>query len=246
VVEGAFDSLSFPHVSLRAVRYSQVPPQAKAPMKTAFVFLLAVALTLLSGVLHGRMSERWEQGIDFQPALAKLREMPARIGDWQMRDEEEFTDSVVEMLRCKGYVNRGYVNRRTGATLRVAILMGPAGPLSVHTPEICYSSRDYTQTGKRTKLSIPGTDGETQNFWVVAFQSTQLSGQHMNVYYAWHDGARWRAPEEPRLSFSGEQTLYKIQIAAGAELTTDPQRTSSTQFLKELLPWLQGNLVQLP
>ena len=96
---------------------------------------LGVLLTLSSGVLYGKYSQRWGPPADLTGAAAQLEKLPRQLGNWKLAEERPMEDSTVEMLECAGYVNRRYVNQQSGQTVNLAIIVGPAGPTAVHTPE---------------------------------------------------------------------------------------------------------------
>ena len=93
----------------------------------------------------------------------------------------------------------------------LAVIVGPPGPISVHTPEICYSGAEYTQIGERQAVFL-GDGGAKQSAWLTQFPRTTSRGMAC-VYYAWSDGGNWKAADQPRVSFAGRPLLYKFQLA---------------------------------
>ena len=65
-------------------------------------------------------------------------------------------EDTVEMLECTGNIVRTYENQRTGEVVSVFVIVGPAGPIAVHTPEICYSSQNYKSRDTRQQVAIRG------------------------------------------------------------------------------------------
>ena len=198
--------------------------------------ILVVVLTVLSGVIQGRMSNRWGPTRDVLAAAEKLNEIPGQFGNWRLTSSDEIIPSTLRMLECTGYILRTYEDQETGATVRVSLLLGPSGPMSVHTPEICYSSRDYTIHQERHQVPIE-IDGSSESFWALTFRANNLDADMLRVYYAWNAGDHWSAPDDPRFTFADRPFLYKIQLAgsypAGADLEAiDPCR----EFLKDFVP----------
>jgi hypothetical protein len=197
---------------------------------------VGVGITLVTGVVNGRLTNRWGPTPDMKAAASNLEIMPQQIGDWQLLSEEPIAPAIVEVLMCAGHVNRRYVNRQTGKIVDVAIIVGPSGPTSVHTPEICYSSRARTMSGPRIRETLTDQDGKAHSFWKLSFNSNSLPADQLRVYYAWTADAKWTAAESPRFEFAGKPLLYKLQIATqvstlDAETTQDPCQ----QFLTALL-----------
>jgi hypothetical protein len=204
---------------------------------------LGLAMTVATGVVYGRLSQRWGPVPDLVAAGAKLREFPTQIGDWQLLKEETMRQSIVDILQCTGYVHRQYVNRSTGKLVSLAITVGPSGPISVHTPEICYSSRSYSIEEQRTPVVITDKNGTAHSFWKLSFRSNSTTADSLRVYYAWSADDRWESAESPRFEFAARPILYKLQISSlvapdGTEGTNDP----CNSFLADLLQtgWTTG------
>jgi hypothetical protein len=197
---------------------------------------VAAALVFLGGILHGYYSNRWGVPLNVQKIGEELSMAPLEFGDWTAEGDKELTEAVASLLECKGSLNRVYFNRKTGAVVSVAILFGPKGPIAVHTPEICYSSRDVRATGGR-KAVANQFDGLTNQLWSLMFESNNIEKSKLSVRYAWSDGGEWVAAEAPR--FWRTDYLYKLQTAAqlgsnGKDPTDD--------FLRDFLPELRKHL----
>ncbi|MCC6493246.1 MAG: exosortase-associated EpsI family protein [Pirellulales bacterium] len=195
-----------------------------------------VAIVLATGAVYGHFSNRWGTPADLSAAGAHLKSLPAQLGDWRLQEESEISPSTVKMLQCAGYVNRNYVNVQTGDAVSLAIIVGPPGPTAVHTPEICYSSRNFTLTGDREKTRIASQTGDAHTAWKTSFESKSAFGDRLHVYYAWSDGGRWSASNSPRFEFAASPRLFKLQLA-GLVGTAEqsPQDDPPAQFFKALV-----------
>jgi Protein of unknown function (DUF3485) len=198
---------------------------------------VGVGITLGAGIVSGRLLHRWGPTPDLQAAASNLENMPLQIGDWQLQSEEQIPKIMLDVLMCAGHVNRTYVNRQSGKTVNVAIIVGPAGPTSVHTPEICYSSRARTVNGPRVREILTDPTGEPNSFWKLSFNSNSLPTDQLRVYYAWTTDGKWNAAESPRFEFVGQPLLFKIQVASqvstlDTDATLDPCQQFLTEFLK--------------
>jgi len=200
------------------------------------VLAIGVGIVLSTGVLYGHYSQRWGPPIDLVAAGSHLDSFPRQLGKWQLTEELPMGDSALAMLECAGYVNRRYVNQESGETVSVAIIVGPAGPIAVHTPEICYSSRAYELQDQRRSVVIGTAPDAEQSFWCVDFKTRNLMADQLRVYYAWSRGERWEASTSPRLKFAAAPLLYKIQLAGlSAPATKTANSDPCRQFLDELL-----------
>jgi hypothetical protein len=166
-----------------------------------------------------------------------------------MQETEKMEKETLDQLQPAGYIQRLYVNRESGAAVSITVMVGSSGRMAVHTPEICYGSRDHEQLGLRQAIRIPfASEGFNKNqtvkdhdaVWKTAFRLKGIDAQKMNIYYAWSTGDRWVAAENPRFFYASKPFLYKLQLAnqvpaGNNEKATDP----GLQFLIDFLPVLQ-------
>lgn len=199
--------------------------------------LLAI-VTVGVGWFEGRLSNRWGEPADLVSAGVALANVPQRVGDWEMISSEPFSDEVAQMLECAGNFTRVYENRLTGEQVNVALLVGPPGPTAVHTPEICYSSRDHQIVESRIAVRAGAEGGLPHTLWTLTFRSNDIEQSMLRVYYGWHaaDGT-WEASENPRFEFGGANLLYKIQVAGRTPANIAPSGGDScSRFLQVFLP----------
>lgn len=205
--------------------------------------LVLVVLTVTSGMLHGRLSRRWGASDELRRAGERLELFPTRFGSWVMQSSSELGEYAESVLECTGYINRVYRDEETGTEVSVGVVVGPAGPIATHSPEICFSSRDYRVLDERKQVSVswPGRPGAAQ-FWAVTFEPANEAGDLLRVYYGWSDGAAWGAPRDPRLAYFGRPLLYKLQAAASVPVDADLQASDPcARFLESFLSALQSH-----
>ncbi len=202
----------------------------------ALVVFLAVGITLTAAILHGRWTNRWGVPNEMPVAADVVKTLPHDFGPWHLKETKELEPAVRGILQCENYSQGYYVNHETGEQVMLTLLLGPPGPMSVHTPEICYSSADYTPLADRQRVNIqPGIAEDAA--WMVQFHSGhELQGGITRVYYAWNDGSHWSALDEPRITFGGRPFLFKVQILtqlpeAGATVVEDSARTMLRDFI---------------
>lgn len=204
-----------------------------------------IALTTLGvGVMHGRWSNRW--GVPVNPDEVKVRvaSVPMAFGDWETRDNQEFSPQIMKQLQCAGYVNRSYVNRKTAEIVQVALLAGPAGPISVHTPEVCYPALALDEAEPAQKDKVRDNDVPREEFRRVLFRSRGLDATYLRVWYAWRgEKGPWSVPNLPRVTLASEPMLYKIQVANASQSEPSTQVEDPCEtFLREFLPVLDASL----
>jgi hypothetical protein len=204
--------------------------------------LVLLAGTVAGGWYHGQTSRRWGVKHDERIAGDRLETpLPQSFGNWKYEDKRDFSEEVVNVLQCEGYINHIYVNQQTGDMVTVAVLVGPHGPVAVHTPEICYSSRNYSIAAGREKKTIKTKDGREHSLWQLALEPQKADLLPQTVLYGWSTGTTWEAAEHPRFSYGGTSHLYKVQLAVTSPAKIadyDPAEDFLSSFLSELQPKL--------
>jgi hypothetical protein len=215
------------------------------PLNLLVALALFLSGTLASGWLHGRMTNRWGEAAVLRDAAQKLgAELPARLGPWRLVKSYELEQSVANALQCVGYLHGAYAHDQTGDTVVVAIIAGPGGRISVHTPEICYSAQDYELVGDRQQLAIHDEVGNLHTFWQLAANSRVPARPHLRVLYGWSAGDAWQAVAGPRFAFAGLPLLYKLQLAGPPQAgQANPAFDPCQDFLARLVHDLQPRLV---
>src|SRR5262249_40202823 len=133
-----------------------------------------------------------------------------------------------------------------GHSVAVFLGCGRPGPLSVHTPDVCYPGAGYELAGTPIKCRIDAAP--PADFWAAKFEQEGVAVPGgLRIFWAWSPGTNWQAPENPRLSFARFPILYKLyairEAAPGAgRLDDDP----ATELLRQLLPELGKVLFPTP
>jgi hypothetical protein len=196
---------------------------------------LLIAITVVAAIVQGRATNRWGASDSVANAATIFTRLPKTFGDWNLLETQELPREVCGLLQTEHYSHAVYEHRTTGQHATLTLLLGPPGPMSVHVPEICYSAADFSQISDRHQVSIgPGDTNDTA--WMTQFNSRHdLQGSVIRVYYSWHDGQRWNAVDEPRVTYGARPYLFKVQafteLPAGAENDAeDAARSLLQQF----------------
>ncbi len=207
---------------------------------------IVLALTAASGALAGSIGNRWARPADLVAAGEKIDQTPKEFGDWELRSAAPFDELAAEVLQCAGSTKRTYQNRQTGAVVQMALFVGPTGPTSVHTPDVCYTGANYVAESDAKEFQVRPQHGSSGTFWEIAFRSQNLEGGSLRVLFGWNAGGRWVAPKRPRIEFAGSPLLYKLMVVSSVE----PGQTSANAgevchaFLAQLLPALDPVLLK--
>ena len=196
-----------------------------------------VLLTISGTLVHGRLSSRWGPTQSMIEAGAGLNRIPDRIETWVLQPSQQLPESARSMLECVGDISRSYVSPTTQASVQYSLIVGPAGPTSVHSPEICFPAQNYRQLSNRKRVKIRDSGGVDHEFWTVDFQSQGLEARLLHVYYAWSTGGPWSAPDNARYAYAGSPSLYKLQLVGyPSPVVTKESEDPVPAFLSEFLP----------
>ncbi len=229
-------------------------------MKRGIPILVAIAVVILSGLVHGRVADRWEQSAELSEALARVAKVPLDLGPWKGH-ERPCDPEMYARAGAGAYWMREYTHPGKRATVAVALLCGRAGRMATHTPDLCYQGAGYEMTGDPVhetikfgadKASAVQRDAIQQDaiqqraeFWTGRFVKRQAHALELRLWWAWNDGVGWQAPEHPRWAFRGKPYLYKLYVIV-EDAALRPEDEPMPQFLQRLLPSLHSALRELP
>jgi Protein of unknown function (DUF3485) len=207
--------------------------------------LAAVAVLALGlGFGYGLETDRWRPSRQLEQSLARLEAVPKEVGDWKGTDlpfqAEDFARAGI-----RGTVFRRYENTRTGAGISVLVVCGRGGPISVHTPDICYAGAGYEAIGKPEKRPVV-TDPtrDAIEFWALRFTKTDaVVPTQLEVYWAWCRGSGFEAPDQPRFAFARTPALCKMYVVREFAPNSRAARNNACEeFLRRALPEFQAAL----
>jgi hypothetical protein len=200
---------------------------------------LAVVAIVLCGTVHGFVSGRWEVSHGAHEAGARLANVALDLGDWKGEELPLHSTSTEPMT---GELYRRYVNRASGKAVRVYLVCGRPGPVSVHTPDSCYAASGY-------KVKVLGKLSARAGDAAVEFEAADLLKQrateqdHLRIFWSWNATGSWIVPGDTRLTFARYPYLYKVYLMrdlsrSGEPLDGDP----CTELMRQLGPELQRAL----
>jgi hypothetical protein len=196
-------------------------------MSRPVLILAALAVLAVDIFLYGRWTNRWTPSLELEQAVARLQRVPMDLGDWH-GESMELSAREIERAEIAGYLHRCYKNHRTGTEVTVLLLCGRAGPMSVHTPDICYRGAGYRMTDPEKKMTVPVGTSATAPFWAASFiKEGPLAPSRLRIYWAWNAVGSWDAAANPRMAFAGRSVLYKLYVVR--------QMTSPDERLEEEL-----------
>ncbi|MFO0811535.1 MAG: EpsI family protein [Gemmataceae bacterium] len=203
---------------------------------------IAFAVVVLSGVLSGIWTNRWSTSNGATAAAERLSHVPASAGDWDGEDRP-VPPKEVQIAQADGILRRDYVHRKTGMRLAVSVVCGRPGPVSLHTPDVCFPGAGFAQVGAATGATVSTTDRPAR-FRALRFQKPDAVPTNLRVMYGWSNGGDWDAPEDARIAYARSPVLFKLYVVrvvapddrADADALTD-------DLIRSLLPQLKVALV---
>jgi hypothetical protein len=214
-------------------------------MKNALPAIVALLLAVSYGLAEGWRTDRWSQSDRLEQAAALCVNVPSTIGEWDGADQE-LDASQIALAKINGYIMRRYVHRRSGDLITVMLLCGRPGPISVHTPDICFQAGglEMKATPQRTtKVDVAGPTTGAE-FWSARFEKPGAVGAGAQVLWSWTTDGSWTAAEFPRYQFARAKALFKLYVIH-SPLEIDPKRGEDPEldkFLRDFLPAVQNAL----
>lgn len=199
---------------------------------------LMIPLVLGYGYFEGRWTDRWQPSRGLEQAVARLGELPLNVGEWD-GEASTLDDRQIAKGEIQGYVLRRYTHRLTGRTLSILLVCGRPGPMSLHTPEVCYPGAGFSQQGaaKREKYAAGA------EFWVAKFNKPDpIDPEMLRISWAWNADGAWTAPDQPRFTFASRAALYKLYVIQQLPPAEEKYEDLAADFLKELLPAVERQL----
>jgi len=195
-----------------------------------------LAVLVAAGLVHGLWSNRWGDNRDLEAAAGRLRAIPLDVAGWKGHEKKIDADRIGR-AEAVAYLHRTHVGPG-GRAVSVVLLCGRFGPLSVHTPDVCYGGAGYQMLGQPTRHRLRLDDGTTVEFWTARFQKPDdYAAPPLRILWTWSAGKDWLAPSMPRWTFRMEPVLFKLYVAREMATAEEPLETDPClEFLRAWLP----------
>jgi hypothetical protein len=206
--------------------------------------IAGVVVLLLSGLVHGLWTQRWQPSSALDEAVARLDRVPLTIGSWHGQ-ALDLDPAQAAQAGLAGWCYRRYEDAHGRGAVSVMLLCGPPGPVSVHTPDMCFPGAGYEMLGQPVPYTAPSAaSAQPAAFWTAGFSTPGLPiPQHLRVFWAWNTAGPWQAPKNPRLVFAPQRALYKLYVLCETMPADEGlEERLCTEFLPVLLPALQEAL----
>jgi len=211
--------------------------------------ILTFAAVILPGLAHGVWSCRWAWSNEPFASAEKLKHVPLFFADWDAK-EIKIPTAQIKQSEVAGFLARRYTHRFTRNQIQVFLACGRPGPVSLHTPDICYAGAGYRMEGTQSKTTVKGNGSSPPaEFFTATFQKPNPTNPvKIKIYWSWSTNGAWQAPAYPRLTFARHPALYKLYVISPrttSEEASEEEETSKI-FIKKLLLHLQKSLFSAP
>jgi len=173
-----------------------------------------VAVVAVLGVAHGWWTDRWGVSNQLQRSVAALDRVPLTIGDW-VGEDVPFASQEVDRAGIQGYVCRKYKNVQTGEVVSTLLVCGRGGPISVHTPDVCYTGAGYRAVSDESVKSIKADEVEHSARATRFAKPDGAALSQLEVCWAWSaDGKQWAGLDagRARYTFGRSQAAFKLYV----------------------------------
>jgi hypothetical protein len=196
---------------------------------------------ILSGLVHGRWTDRWTTSTAPAEAATRFDKVSEFvIGEWGKGEPIDAARTPADD-QIAGTLQRRYKNGRN-QELAIVLVCGRPGPVSIHSPDICYTASGFT-VGTPTRITVDGTKA---TFWTAtATRVTATQESRLRLFWAWNAGDGWTASDDPRVAFARRPVLHKLYVVRDLDsLNEDVKKDPSLTFMQEFLPQLDATLFQ--
>ena len=208
---------------------------------------VGLGIIVLGGIAQGWMTHRWSENAAVADAAALLDAVPTQVGEWTSVDYE-LSKGEIEIGRIDGYLKREYTNQITGARVHFLLMVGEAGPISLHPPTICFAGQGYRVVGHQTHMTVKDErrQGRTfhDDFHQADFGNSALNDPALTrLYWAWSASGEWEAPSNPRVEYAGKPFLFKLYVSESWVPSGTVSDTGAARlFLEDILPAVRAAL----
>lgn len=206
--------------------------------------LLGFALLLGTALVHGLWTDRWSASQELEEAVARLEQVPLPLGDWKVEPLDVDSRQLERAGIAAGW-RRRYASPAVSPTFSVLLMCGRFGPISVHTPEVCFSGVGYEMMGQPKRISVAAVGGGPgAEFFAATFQKQgSVVPERLRIYWSWTIAGDWEAPDHPRVKFRRSAALYKLYVVEeNAKGDGRLEEAPSIAFIQQLLPKLEQTL----
>ncbi len=214
---------------------------ARVPAPRTLAVLVGTALVVGPAIIVGNWAGRWKESGELTLAVSHLDRAPMAIGDWIGRTEPVDPRAIMA-AELNGCVMRRYENSRDRRTITLLLVCGRPGPVSAHTPDVCYPGAGFEMVQEQpvalsVPIDLPG--GRAEFAWADFERRASLPPERIRISWSWRSQGAWSVPFSPRMAFGSQTFLYKLYLIQAASEGNEPVDDADfMDLLRRLLPEL--------
>jgi hypothetical protein len=213
-------------------------------MRAILLLLTALTVIVSAGLVHGFWTDRWHTSFSLEEAMTVLDRVGMDLDTWQAQ-AVELDARAIRVSGASRYVMRRYTRRTDKSSASILLMCGRSGPMSAHTPDICYQGSGFEMAGSPTRFTVPaGPASPSADFWTARFTKHDAAvPMHLRIYWSWKvPGGTWQAPDYARLAFGRPLALYKLYVIREMPSPDErPQQDPSIGLVQRFLADLESN-----
>ena len=178
-----------------------------------FPGLFAIVFTI-TAFLHGQLVGRWVPLPPIQEYTQRLSKIPPQIGEWSATEAPLDDPDSLASAGINAFFSKIYQHSRTGEQVSVLIVCGRPGPISVHTPDVCYRGAGYVPITEPALIDRKLSAEQAVKLWKMSFSppSSRLGSAPLEIEWTWISNTGMQSPANARLAFASSPALYKIYL----------------------------------
>ena len=211
--------------------------------RTPWPTLAAIGVVTLVGIAQGLHADRWSAPAEVRSAAGRLERIAPGVGPWEGQGRS-IDRRELEAAEIGGCLIRRYA-RPDGPALTAMLVCGRPGPISVHTPDVCYAGAGFRVEGPTARFAVDLQDGsEAAGFWSATFVKPGLPlPVRYQILWSWSGTGAWSAEDDPRLAFAHLPVLCKLYVIRELSAKEPGGVDGSTvDFLRRFLPQVREAL----
>jgi hypothetical protein len=205
--------------------------------------VVGLSAVVATGAVHGLWTDRWGLAEEPASATARLEQIALSLPDWE--GQAANTDKIT-LDGAAACLHRRYVHSRTGKEVTVFLVCGRPGPVSIHTPDVCYTGSGYTILSQTRYAPTLGPVAPAAEFHTAQFRQKRAADQtYLRIFWAWSATGDWSAPNDPRFAFARYPVLYKVYLIRELTVPDEPiEDDASVDLMRQLLPEMRRALFE--
>lgn len=192
-------------------------------MRSLYIAIFVISV-LAVGYWHGQTTGRWKALPPLSDYVSRLEQVPVEINDWSGTEMDLDDPESLQRAGIEGYLSRKYVHRDTQQAVTILIVCGRPGPISVHTPDVCYRGAGYVPITSPERVAMSRNRQSESQIWTMRFTppKSRIDIRELKISWYWYTSNGVETPLSARMAFANEPALYKVY------------------FIEEIYPGLQS------